>query len=132
MDKEQRIAAVEHVLAAVGQVDVLVNNAGLGGDSKSVEESSDESYREHMEANFIGCVHMAQLVLPTMRARQTGAIVNVTSTHGRWTTGCHSVCGRATRSFDSKLPCGYPLFSQLRGTWISSTCTERGFKSSRL
>ena len=70
---------------------MLVNNAGLGGDSKAVEETTDESLREHMEANFLGCVHMMQLVLPTMRARETGAIVNVTSAHGRFTTGCHSV-----------------------------------------
>jgi NAD(P)-dependent dehydrogenase (short-subunit alcohol dehydrogenase family) len=90
-DEASRGAAVAAVLAVAGRVDVLVNNAGLGGDAKAVEEAADASWREHLEANFLGAVHMAQLVLPGMRDRGSGTIVNVTSTHGRWTAGCHAV-----------------------------------------
>lgn len=91
-DAASRVAVVEDVLQRTDRcVDLLVNNAGLGGDSNSVEEGTAKAFRDVFEANFLGAVHLTQLLLPSMRARKSGCIVNLSSTHGRWTTGCHSV-----------------------------------------
>ena len=75
-------AAVERVLEQAGQIDVLVNNAGLGG-SGPVEELNLEDARLVMETNYLGAVRMIQAVLPAMRRRGSGTIVNVSSMAGR-------------------------------------------------
>lgn len=74
-------ASVQRALEAVGPVDVLVNNAGFGVEG-SVEEVSLADVRRGFETNFFGAVRMIQGVLPGMRERGRGAIVNVTSVAG--------------------------------------------------
>jgi NAD(P)-dependent dehydrogenase (short-subunit alcohol dehydrogenase family) len=66
-----------------GGVDVLVNNAGLGGSGGVVEESDLDIYRTIMETNFYGALRCIRAVLPSMREKRSGAIVNVTSQAGR-------------------------------------------------
>ena len=61
-----------------GVVDVLVNNAGVGGNA-TAEECTAEMHLEVMNINLCGGVRCAQAVLPGMRERRRGAIVNVTS-----------------------------------------------------
>jgi NAD(P)-dependent dehydrogenase (short-subunit alcohol dehydrogenase family) len=68
-----------------GRVDHLVNNAGVGGNAV-VEESSIELLAEVMNVNLHGAVRCAQAVLPQMRERGAGTIVNVTSVAGRIAT----------------------------------------------
>lgn len=65
-----------------GVVDVLVNNAGVGGNA-TAEECSPALHLEVMNINLCGAVRCAQAVLPGMRERGRGAIVNVTSVVGR-------------------------------------------------
>ena len=74
-------AAVAEVEAAVGPIDVLVNNAGYGQEGV-LEESSLEDMRRQFDANVFGAVAMIKAVLPGMRARRSGRIVNVTSMGG--------------------------------------------------
>jgi short-subunit dehydrogenase len=64
-----------------GQVDILINNAGydLYG---SAEETTLEELRAQMETNFFGAVRMTKLVLPSMRERRSGKIINVSSVGG--------------------------------------------------
>lgn len=64
-----------------GAVDVLVNNAGYGQEGV-VEESSIEDLRRQFDANVFGAVAMIKAVLPVMRERGSGRIINVTSMGG--------------------------------------------------
>ncbi|MFT5483390.1 MAG: NAD(P)-dependent dehydrogenase (short-subunit alcohol dehydrogenase family) [Halieaceae bacterium] len=64
-----------------GDVDVLVNNAGIGG-SGPLELTPEEEHRQMFETNYFGAVRCIQAVLPSMRERGTGCIVNITSAVG--------------------------------------------------
>ena len=65
-----------------GVVDVLVNNAGIGGNAVA-EECPTSLYIDVFNINVCGAIRCAQAVLPGMRARRRGAIVNITSIAGR-------------------------------------------------
>jgi len=80
--------SVRQVVAQVGPVDVLVNNAGIGG-AAAVELMPMEKVRALFETNVFGAVRMMQAVLPSLRERRAGTIVNVTSMMGRITLPCH-------------------------------------------
>lgn len=62
--------------------DVLINNAGIYS-IEAVEDESMEQYRRVMETNFFGAVRCTKQVLPAMRKRGSGHIINVTSVAGR-------------------------------------------------
>jgi NAD(P)-dependent dehydrogenase (short-subunit alcohol dehydrogenase family) len=80
-DRKQAAAAVAAAEAAFGQIDVMVNNAGYGYLS-SIEEGEDAQIRAQMETNFFGTVNTIQAVLPGMRARRKGHIINYSSIGG--------------------------------------------------
>jgi NAD(P)-dependent dehydrogenase (short-subunit alcohol dehydrogenase family) len=83
-DEASMAAAVAVVEGEAGGVEVLVNNAGYsqGG---ALEELPLAQLRRQFETNVFGLLRMAQLVLPGMRARRSGRIVNVGSMGGRLT-----------------------------------------------
>jgi NAD(P)-dependent dehydrogenase (short-subunit alcohol dehydrogenase family) len=66
---------------AAGKIDVLVNNAGYGLVG-AVEEASLDELRAQFETNVVGPLAMLKAVLPAMRARRTGRIINITSVSG--------------------------------------------------
>ena len=74
--------AVAEVMQEAGQIDVLVNNAGVGG-SGAVEAVSVENARRTFETNYFGAIRMVQAVLPNMRERRSGTIIMVSSIAGR-------------------------------------------------
>ncbi|WP_445679570.1 SDR family oxidoreductase [Radicibacter daui] len=71
-------ASIEAAIAAAGPIDVLVNNAGIGL-LNALEGVSMANVRETFETNTFGTMAMTQAVLPQMRERRSGTIINVTS-----------------------------------------------------
>jgi NAD(P)-dependent dehydrogenase (short-subunit alcohol dehydrogenase family) len=81
-DDESVRAGVGRILDQTGRVDLLVNNAGIGGNG-TVEEVSSAEVLDVMNVNVCGAMRCLQAVLPSMRERRTGCIANVTSITGR-------------------------------------------------
>ena len=77
-DRSQCEAAVAEVLARHGRVDVLVNNAGITS-PQGLMEVSEESFDRILAVNLRGTVHFTRAVIPSMRQRRSGSIVNLSS-----------------------------------------------------
>lgn len=75
-------ALVDGVLEDSGRVDILVNNAGLAV-FRSVEECTEEEWDRVMAVNLKGPFLLAKALLPTMKAQQAGAVINLASVAGK-------------------------------------------------
>ena len=73
--------AVKHIMEEAGTIDALINNAGCGL-AGAVEDTSSEEAILQMDVNFMGAFRVARAVLPVMRQRRSGVIVNVSSLGG--------------------------------------------------
>jgi NAD(P)-dependent dehydrogenase (short-subunit alcohol dehydrogenase family) len=80
-DKEAVRSAVTKTEATFGAIDVLVNNAGYGYMS-ALEEGEDTEVRKLFDTNFFGVVDLIKAVLPGMRERKSGYIINMSSMTG--------------------------------------------------
>jgi short-subunit dehydrogenase len=83
-DEAVRRSVVERTLERFGNIDVLINNAGVGLYLPSWSAPMEEA-RRLMELNFFAALGMTQLVVPHMRERRSGLIVNVGSIGGKMT-----------------------------------------------
>jgi NAD(P)-dependent dehydrogenase (short-subunit alcohol dehydrogenase family) len=83
-DEDSMAAAVGEVVAEHGYVGTLINNAGYGSYG-AVEEVPLDEVRRQFETNVFGLTRLTQLVLPSMRGRGHGRIVNISSMGGRLT-----------------------------------------------
>ena len=81
-DEESATLGIEQILTQTGRIDVLVNSAGYGSYG-AVEDVPIEEARRQFEVNLFGAARLIQLVLPGMRARRSGTIVNITSMGGK-------------------------------------------------
>ena len=81
-DDDSVRSAVADVLQKSGRIDVLVNNAGIGGGGPIADVPVDFA-KAMFETNYFGAIRMIQAVLPGMQAQRSGAIVNVSSVWGR-------------------------------------------------
>lgn len=76
--KQDCDVAVASVLNALGQIDILVNNAGITQPLK-IMDISHENYDAVMDVNLLGTLNMSQSVIPHMRERKTGKLINMSS-----------------------------------------------------
>ncbi|MEP4147493.1 MAG: SDR family oxidoreductase [Halioglobus sp.] len=81
-------SAVQQIMDQAGRIDVLINNAGVGG-GRAVEETPLEEVRGVFETNYFGVSRMLLAVTPIMRKQRGGRIVNMSSLAGRMVFGCH-------------------------------------------
>lgn len=79
--KEQRISAIESTIKTFGKIDVLVNNAGLALRSV-VEDATADDRIDILNVNYISPMRLIGLVLPYMRKRKSGQIINISSAAG--------------------------------------------------
>jgi NAD(P)-dependent dehydrogenase (short-subunit alcohol dehydrogenase family) len=75
LDQVQQL--VSDVLARWGRIDVLVNNAGVNGAIGRIDECDPAEWKQAIEVNLFGTMHACRAVLPTMRERRSGKIVNL-------------------------------------------------------
>jgi len=71
--------SVDAAIASIGELDVLINNAGIVGPRSAVEELTAEEVRDLYETNVFGIVRMTRAALPLLRASAAPSIINVTS-----------------------------------------------------
>ncbi|MCG6954516.1 MAG: SDR family oxidoreductase [Gemmatimonadetes bacterium] len=115
---------VGSVLETHGAIDVLVNNAGVGT-SGPVEHQSLEIARRVMDTNLWGPVRLIQAVLPSMRARRSGVIVNVSSLASLLpATMFHSVYAASKRALNAV---SEALFLEVLPFGIRVVSVEPGF-----
>lgn len=103
--REEIQQAVDAAVSHFGRIDVLVNNAGFGVVG-AVEETTEAELRQAMEVMFFGAAALTQAVLPQMRARQSGTIVQVSSMGGITTApgfGAYCAAKHALEGFSESL-----------------------------
>jgi 3-oxoacyl-[acyl-carrier protein] reductase len=76
-------AAVDAVLARTGRIDILVNNAGIAGPAAPAWEQTDENWQRNIAVNLTGVFNCCRAVVPHMRGRGYGRIVNIASIAGK-------------------------------------------------
>lgn len=81
-DREQAEAAVQQVREQLGAVDVLINNAGVI-QVGPMEAQTDDDYEDAMRTHFWGPLHLTCAVLPDMKERRSGRVVNISSLGGK-------------------------------------------------
>lgn len=87
-DDQSVQSTINAVLSKEGYIDVLINNAGIASWG-AVEELPMEEFKADMETNFFGTVRCIKAVLPSMRERKRGSIINVTSVAGKVYSNFH-------------------------------------------
>jgi 3-oxoacyl-[acyl-carrier protein] reductase len=75
--------AVETVLSRTGRIDILVNNAGIAGKAAPIEEQTDDDWDRNIAINLTAAFYFCRAVVPHMRSREYGRIVNIASIAGK-------------------------------------------------
>lgn len=81
-DRGQAQAAVNAAIEMFGRLDVVVNNAGYGN-IVSIEESTEEEFRDQIETDLWGVINVTRAALPILRKQRSGHIIQISSLGGR-------------------------------------------------
>lgn len=131
-DPESVRTAVKTVIYESGQIDLLVNNAGMGI-AGAVELASEDEMRLQIETNFFGMCRVCSSVLPYMRERHTGHIVNISSIAGIFAVpyqGFYSASKSAIEAYSEALELETRKFG-IRVSIIEPGDFRTGFTASR-
>jgi 3-hydroxy acid dehydrogenase / malonic semialdehyde reductase len=120
-------AAIEQALtelpAGFGEIDVLVNNAGLAAGLEPAQQADLADWDQMIDTNCTGLVHCTRAILPGMVARGRGHVINMGSIAGTYPYPGGNVYG-ATKAFVHQF--SLDLRSDLHGTGVRVTCVEPG------
>lgn len=122
--------SIQACLAQTGPLDVLINNAGYLGPAGASEEIPLEDVRALFETNFLGVVQTVNAVLPAMRARRSGLIINISSAAGRM--GVPPFFGFYTASKHAIEGYSKALSAELRPLGIHVALIEPGYYATNL
>ncbi|WP_332630960.1 SDR family NAD(P)-dependent oxidoreductase [Halalkalibacter flavus] len=84
--EKEREQVIEKVVAAFGTIDILINNVG-GSNGSNTAETELALFHEAFELNYFSAVHFSKLVLPYLKEKQAGSIINISSIFGRESGG---------------------------------------------
>lgn len=121
-DRDQIAAAVQAAHERFGRIDVLANNAGYGYQS-TVEEGDEAKVRAEFDVNVFGLFAMTQAVLPGMRERRQGHIINVSSVGGLVGFACSGYYAASKHAVEGWSD---SLAAEVRALGIYVTCVEPG------
>ncbi len=122
-DPQQRRALVDEITTRWGGVDILINNAGVAYRTV-VEHWDDDAWTDIMETNVRGPCELIRLVLPGMRARRQGRILNVSSVGGMMAMPTMSLYSAAKFALEGATEA---LWYEVRPWGIHVTLIEPGF-----
>ncbi len=86
-DPESCVSAVEHIVDTYGSLNTLVNNAAIVGNGGQILDGDLAAWRQVIEVNLYGVVHMSRAALPALQQAGGGSIVNISSIAGIRATG---------------------------------------------
>lgn len=82
-DSQAVLRAVTEVFERTGRIDILVNNAGIAGPAAYIWEQTDEDWQRNIAVNLTGVFNLCRAVVPYMRSKGYGRIVNIASIAGK-------------------------------------------------
>lgn len=125
-DAEQRDSVVREITAVLGGVDILINNAGVAYRS-CVEHVTEAERLRQMNINFRSPIELARSVLPGMRERRRGKIVNISSVSGMMAMPTMSVYSASKFALEGA---SEALYYELKPWNVSVTLIQPGFMGS--